>query len=80
MEESFQLLDVVARAAAGGGSSEELTIDMYSRMIGALELNSIAVEIQSPLAAFVDELLDAQLMDGSAGDDDAGAAAGGGGE
>ena len=76
LEESFQLLDVVAHAAGGGGFSEELTIEMYSRMIGALELNSIAVEIQSPLAAFVDELLDAQLTDGSAGDDDAGAAAG----
>ena len=52
LEESFEKLQVVA-AAAG---CAEVTLEMYGRLIGALELNSIAIEIQSPLAVFLEEL------------------------
>lgn len=53
LKQSYELLVAVARAAGS-----EVTIEMYSRLIGALELNSIAVEVQSPLAALLDELVE----------------------
>eukprot|EP01043_Picozoa_sp_COSAG02_P013257 COSAG02_NODE_527_length_20704_cov_120.745462_9_plen_674_part_00 len=55
LQESYEHLAPITRAAGA-----EVTIEMYSRLIGALELNSIAVEIQSPLAAFLQELLEHQ--------------------
>ena len=55
LQESYEHLTPITRAAGA-----EVTIEMYSRLIGALELNSIAVEIQSPLAAFLQELLERQ--------------------
>lgn len=53
LQESYQHLAAVTRAAGS-----DVTIEMYSRLVGALELNSISVEVQSPVAAFVDELLE----------------------